>query len=97
MHKPWQKVGGGAESILVLPGAFGPEDKFVLYGFHTCSRRMPECSRNRSRVRAALRALGWMVAPARAGRKFRNIEVRVRRPGVTLLTYDGYFAGIPTE
>jgi len=61
MHKPWQKVGGGAESILVLPGAFGPEDKFVLYGFHTCSRRMPECSRNRSRVRAALRALGWMV------------------------------------
>ncbi len=42
MHKPWQKVGSGAESIPVLPGAFGPEDNFVLYVFHTYSRRMPE-------------------------------------------------------
>ncbi|MCH7985064.1 MAG: VWA domain-containing protein [Acidobacteria bacterium] len=41
--------------------------------------------------------LVYAPPPARAGRKFRNIEVRVRRPGVTLLTYDGYFAGIPTE
>ncbi len=66
MHKPWQKVGGGAESIPVLPGVFGPKDKFVLYVFLTpCSRRMPECSRNRSRVRAALRALGWMGVPVR--------------------------------
>lgn len=59
-------MGGGAESIPVLPGAFGPEDKFVLYVFHTtCSRRMPECSRNCSRVRTALHALGWMVVPVR--------------------------------
>ncbi len=65
MHKLWQKVGGGAESIPVLPGAFGPEDKFVLYVFHTCLRRMPECSCNRSQVRAALRTVGWMGMPAR--------------------------------
>ncbi len=65
MHKPWQKVGGGAESIPVLPGAFGPEDKFVLYVFHTCSRRALSFFCDRAELYSALRALGWMGVAVR--------------------------------
>ncbi len=65
MHKPWQKVGGGAENIPVLPGAFGPEDKFVLYVFHTCSHRALGFFCDRAELHSALRALGWMGMSAR--------------------------------
>jgi hypothetical protein len=85
------------ETLPVFTSAFGPEDEFALYLFHTYARRVLGFSRDRDKLHAAFRALEWMGVPVRVGRKFRNIEVRVRRPGVTLLTYDGYFAGIPTE
>lgn len=39
--------------------------------------------------------LVYEAQPATGSREYRRIEVRVRRPGVTLLARDGYFAGIP--
>ncbi len=85
------------KALPLFTSTFGPEDEFALYLFHTCARRVIGFSRDRDKLHAAFRALEWMRAPARAGRTFRNIEVHVRRPGVTLLTYEGHSAGIPTE
>lgn len=41
--------------------------------------------------------LVYAARPAPGGREYRRIEVRVRRPGLTLLARDGYFAGLPNR
>ncbi len=49
----------------VFTNAFGPEDKFVLYVFHSCSRRALSFFCDRAELHSALRALEWMVVPVR--------------------------------
>ncbi len=55
------------KALPVFTSAFGPEDEFALYLFHTYARRVLGFSRDRDKLHAAFRALEWMRAPARGG------------------------------